>query len=294
MIDISLFNYFGNVHQRIYWLYLFSALLLAIAVLYPKGSIRENLFNKRLWFHPSATLDYRYFVVALFIKGFVIVPMMISAFEINRYILEGIYTLFGYREFLHVDRVYLAFFYTLALFMVSDFTRYWLHRAEHSLPLLWRFHKVHHSAEVLNPLTFYRVHPVENILFGLRYALSTGVVTALFSYFFGPSLHVVDLLGANLFVFIFSLMGSNLRHSHVALSYGTFFEKIFISPSAHQIHHSKTGMHSNFGGYLAIWDTLFATKANTLHVTSPFGLNEPFEHTLRSVLLTPFYKGKIV
>nr|WP_216092588.1 sterol desaturase family protein [Candidatus Marithrix sp. Canyon 246] len=46
--------------------------------------------------------------------------------------------------------------FTLSLFIFSDLTRYLLHRLLHSIPILWEFHKVHHSAKVLNPFTFYR------------------------------------------------------------------------------------------------------------------------------------------
>ena len=103
--------------------------------------------------------------------------------------------------------------YTLTLFLSGDFTRYWLHRLMHSVPFLWEFHKVHHSAEVLTPITFYRVHPVENLLFGLRYSLSAGLVTGVFLYFFGAGLALLDVLGVNLFVYIAHVVGDNLRHS---------------------------------------------------------------------------------
>ncbi|MDN5089484.1 sterol desaturase family protein, partial [Aliarcobacter butzleri] len=38
--------------------------------------------------------------------------------------------------------------YTISIFVVSDFTRYWLHRFLHTIPFLWEFHKIHHSATV--------------------------------------------------------------------------------------------------------------------------------------------------
>ena len=147
--------------------------------------------------------------------------------------------------------------YTLTLFIISDFTRYWLHRFLHTVPFLWEFHKVHHSAKVLNPLTFYRVHPVENILFAFRYALSIGVVSGVFIYFFGAFIGVVEIVGVNVLLFLFSLMGSNLRHSHIKIKYPKVMENFFISPFQHQIHHSTKHSNKNFGGYLALWDKLF-------------------------------------
>ncbi len=58
---------------------------------------------------------------------------------------------------------------------------------------------------------------------------------------------------------MFSLIGSNLRHSHIKLSYPRFVEKILISPYQHQIHHSKLHNNRNYGGFLAIWDLIFGS-----------------------------------
>lgn len=67
-----------------------------------------------------------------------------------------------------------------------------------------------------------------------------------------------DLLGVNLFIFLFNVAGSNLRHSHICLRFGKW-ELFFISPAQHQIHHSVQLKHfnKNFGSTLAIWDSLF-------------------------------------
>jgi len=162
----------------------------------------------------------------------------------------------------------------------------------HMLPLLWRFHRVHHSAEVLNPLTFYRVHPIENILFGLRYALTTGFVTAVFIYFFGAGIGLIEFLGVNILVFVFLLIGSNLRHSHIPLSYGKRIEKWLISPYQHQLHHSTICTHKNFGSYLAIWDRWFGTLTSEKRENLKFGLqNETVTHSLIGALFNPFIKG---
>jgi len=175
--------------------------------------------------------------------------------------------------------------YTIALFTVSDFSRYWLHRFLHTIPFLWEFHKVHHSAKVLTPITFYRVHPVENLLFGFRYSLSIGLVTGVFIYFFGAMIDIYSILGVNILVFAFSLFGSNLRHSHVPFAYPKVFEKIFISPKQHQIHHSTKHFDKNFGGYLAIWDNVFGTLkfSNDVKVLK-FGLRKSQMNDYNSIL----------
>ena len=48
----------------------------------------------------------------------------------------------------------------------------------HRVPALWEFHKVHHSAEVLTPLTEWRQHPLELMLFPVVIGAATAVVRA--------------------------------------------------------------------------------------------------------------------
>jgi sterol desaturase/sphingolipid hydroxylase (fatty acid hydroxylase superfamily) len=221
-----------------------------------------------------------------------LIPFIISAktiaFSVNKFLnLE-----FDYFENSYFSYEMIIFMYTISIFLVSDFTRYWLHRFLHTIPFLWEFHKIHHSAKVLTPITFYRVHPVENFLFGLRYSLSIGVVTGVFIYFFGAMIDIYMILGVNTFIFIFSLVGSNLRHSHVAISYGRFIEKWLISPKQHQIHHSRKHFDKNYGGYIAIWDRIFGTLclSNSVKVMK-FGLRtEQMKDylSLKDLLFRPF------
>src|SRR5262245_3741907 len=51
--------------------------------------------------------------------------------------------------------------------VLNDFISYWLHRAEHTFPLLWQFHSVHHTPEEINFLTANRVHPLEKLMWGI-------------------------------------------------------------------------------------------------------------------------------
>ena len=149
--------------------------------------------------------------------------------------------------------------FTFVLFICDDFSRFLLHYLLHKVPFLWAFHKVHHSAKVLTPITIYRSHPVETFLYGARSALTQGVAVGLCYYFLGSTLSIFDILGANIFVFLFNVMGSNLRHSHIWFSWGTSLEKWFISPAQHQIHHSDKRIHidCNFG---SVWQILCASS----------------------------------
>ena len=270
----SFFELFAP-NKRIYWIYILSSLFIASIYLWVYKKERRIVLSKKLWLHPSSILDYKYFFVSFFIKTLLIVPFIFSVNEVTIFIYEYLTDYFGYIKISYFTQTQVMFLYTLTLFIVSDFTRYWLHRFLHTIPFLWEFHKVHHSPKVLNPITFYRIHPVENILFGLRYALSIGVVSGIFIYLFGAFIGVVEIIGVNIFLFIFSLLGSNLRHSHIKLKYPKLMESFFISPYQHQIHHSTKYTNKNFGGYLAVWDKMFRSLEYSKNVERvKFGLGK--------------------
>lgn len=292
-MEVMGIEYFFNTHQRVFWLYLLASLIIAMGYIAYRREAITPFLSRDIWWHRSARIDYGYFIVVSIIKALLIMPLIISAKEIALSTAVGLQTLFGYLSPLQWDYNIIMLAFSLSLFVVSDFTRYWLHRLMHTVPLLWRFHRVHHSAEVLNPLTFYRVHPVENILFGVRYALSAGVVSGLFIYCFGARIGLLEIIGVNIFVFVFALMGSNLRHSHIPLRYGAVLERWIISPYMHQTHHTKEGAMHNYGGALAIWDRLFGS----LHVSNikplNFGLKTgDTHHSVWQLLIEPFTSRK--
>jgi len=286
---------FGS-SKRIYWQYIFSSVSIALIYLLIYTKEQKINLSTKLWLHKSSILDYKYFVVSFLIKTVFIVPIVIGVNEITLFVYEYLTDYFGYKNIKGLSYSQVVLFYTLSLFIVSDFTRYWLHRFLHTIPILWEFHKVHHSAKVLNPLTFYRVHPVENILFGFRYSLSIGVVSGVFIYFFGAMISVYEILGANAFLYVFSLMGSNLRHSHIKLHYPKMVENILISPFQHQLHHSTKYYNKNFGGYLSIWDKIFGTLQTSKEILSSkekirFGIEIQNFKTITDLLYIPFKKS---
>ncbi len=281
---MALINYFSNPSKRFFIGYLLSAGVIALLYFWLTRKKITWQASKDYWLHPSALLDYAYFVVVGLLKIYFVVPLVISAKSIMLWVNHFCITTFGTLYLPMVSRTSVMLLYTVTLFVVSDFSRYWLHRAMHEQPFLWAFHKVHHSAEVLNPVTFYRVHPVENLLFGFRYSIVVGGVTGVFIYLFGAKVHLLDVLGANAFLFIFNFIGGNLRHSHIELAYPTLLEKWFISPRQHQLHHSYHFSRFNYGGYLAIWDSIFGTLKTTAaaHQTV-YGLGEKLNARYRSL-----------
>ena len=256
-----------NSGVRVYWLFLLMAALLAIFAYIkqakPPLSIRDFfrfLLPRSVWLSRSALVDYRFFIIVVPIWSAVVAPALISAARVGELIAAELQ---GEQAFLSewLNPLWVGIGYTVALFLADDFRRFIVHYLFHKVPFLWEFHKVHHSAETLNPLTVYREHPVYLIISAIATAILVGSVTGLFIGLFGESLGIWTVLGINICYFLFDMLGSNLRHSHIWLSWGARLEHIFISPAQHQIHHSDQHRHfdKNFGSALAIWDWMFGT-----------------------------------
>lgn len=260
------------------------------------GSFWQFIGGSRVHLHRSALLDYRYYFVRGVIKVLLVVPIVGL---VDPYILRsGDYisfftNLWGERPQAG-HNLSLALLYGLGVFLISDFTHYWVHRAFHC-SWLWEFHKVHHSAPVMVPLTASRVHFLEKVAGRLVDLAFLGAYAGAFWYVCGGEVSRYTLFGVTYLVFIFNGLASNLRHSHVWLSFGPRLEHIFNSPAQHQIHHSDAPrhFHKNFSTNLSLWDWMFGT----LYVTTPvperieFGTAERDSHrylTLYSLIVTPF------
>ncbi len=148
------------------------------------------------------------------------------------------------------------------LFMIADDFGYWVfHYLAHTVPALWAFHKVHHSAEVLTPLVAGRLHPVEAILLPIFRGAASGLVAGPALYFFVSEGHTLTVFGVSLVAMFFAFAGNQLLHAHVPISWGDRLNRIVVSPATHQIHHSIERRHwdKNMGGLLAVWDWMFGT-----------------------------------
>ena len=260
-------HYFVDANKRIYFVYLLSAVVLALPVYFTATKQRsakgfmQFIFPKHVWLHQSAKQDYILWITNRLIRAFAFAPIVLTMVPIAIGISDLFEWLFGRIDPILLAKWQVMAIFTFMLFLLDDLTRFLLHYALHKVPFLWEFHKVHHSAKVLTPFTIYRSHPVESYLYACRMGLVQGIAVGLGYYFFADSISMFDILGANVFVFAFNLLGANLRHSHIWLSWGDRIEGVFISPAQHQIHHSDNPKHfdTNIGSALAIWDRLAGT-----------------------------------
>ena len=260
--------------ERIFALYLVCALLLAYLAfrlrhqaLAPGEAFRRFLaycFPKKMYAHRSAKLDYVFFLVNGVLFPLFAAPLVMGG-AMSALLVGNILThlLGAMAEPLTANWAVILLF-TAALAVAMDAGVFITHYLQHRVPLLWEFHKVHHSAEVLTPITAYRVHPVDDLFTGSVSGLLVGCVGGAFTYFYGDALGFLSLAGLNVLVFAFYLMGYNLRHSHIWIAYPAWLSHVLISPAQHQIHHSRQPEHydRNLGFMFAFWDW----TAGTLYV----------------------------
>ena len=149
----------------------------------------------------------------------------------------------------------------VVLFMTKDFCRYCSHYIHHKYRFLWPFHAVHHSAEVMTPITFMRMHPVSMAVQMTIISVLVGIVQAIVLFVLVGQINAATVYIGIYAWSIYVFFGAHLRHSHIWVSYGPIMEHILISPAQHQIHHSTAPIHhdKNFGEVFALWDWMFGT-----------------------------------
>ncbi len=294
-------DFFANPQKRVYWVYLFSAFFIGFFyTFYQNHSIKLSLktfFSYDSWLSKSARADY----LILFLNSFFM--FLVSSKLLSKSIIAfGVYytllDLIPSQEIITgLEKWQISFLFTLTLFILEDFTKYWVHRWLHTVSFLWPFHRVHHSATHLNFFTVFRTHPIEAIIFSLRNAITQGLTVGIFFFLFGNQVTLMMILGANAFNFIFNIVGSNLRHSPISLPYPNWLERFFISPAQHHIHHSKSFEHKdkNFGIALSCWDRWFGSfyhsKKDEKINYGVYDSLEDKDHKLSYLYLKPFIRS---
>jgi sterol desaturase/sphingolipid hydroxylase (fatty acid hydroxylase superfamily) len=280
---------------RLWPLYIITTLLIAFGLHARSGSNVSFLrwvFPSRVYRHPSNRTDIKLFFLGQGLKFFGFFKLVLFTSVVASSVdgwLDGVVPTVADLGPIPVG---------VAAMLALDFTVYWVHRTHHERSWLWPFHSVHHSAEVMTPMTVYRKHPVYDLISSFSKGILGGTMQGVLLAAFTTDYSVAKIAGINGIYFVFNIIGSNLRHSHIWLSYGPVLERIFISPAQHQVHHSIDPKHfnKNYGEVLAIWDWMFGTLYLTQSEENlSFGLSdgsgvamEQPHRTLRQALSVPF------
>ncbi len=168
----------------------------------------------------------------------------------------------------------------LEILLVSDFGGYWAHRSMHRFPLLWRFHKIHHSSELMDWLANVRLHPVDKVIGDCAQFIPVFCL----GFGDGPLLAFTIFLGFQGF----------LIHSNVNLHFGPL-RWLFVSPAFHHWHHSNAARDydKNFAPYLVIFDRLFGTAnfAPPRAMPEKYGLDEALPQNFWGQMFHPFRRA---
>ncbi len=158
---------------------------------------------------------------------------------------------------------------------ITEVAGYWAHRATHRVPLLWRFHRVHHSITQMDWLASAHLHPVDQIF------TRSCVIIPLFVLGFSKA-----TFGAYL---VFAAIGALFIHSNVRLRFGPL-RWIIATPEFHHWHHANQpgAIDRNFAGQLPLLDVVFGTAHLPRRWPDAYGVNEPEPPTYLGQLAWPF------
>jgi sterol desaturase/sphingolipid hydroxylase (fatty acid hydroxylase superfamily) len=134
---------------------------------------------------------------------------------------------------------------------IHDCWFYWSHRIEHKVPLLWEFHKIHHSDELMNTTTWARDHFLQE---GWR------AFFRIFTLGLFIDLTMREAGQAAMYSTMFLVGLSMFYHSAIRIQL-PWLDYILVTPQVHRIHHSVRAEHHNrnFADVLPIFDLVFRT-----------------------------------
>lgn len=161
----------------------------------------------------------------------------------------------------------------------GDFLVYWFHRACHSVPLLWRFHAVHHSVEHLDWLAAHREHPLDGI--------ATQLLLNLPGMLLGVSF---EAMGA---IVVLRGMWAIFIHSNVSLPVGPL-RYVLGEPALHHFHHARVPeTKHNFANLAPYLDLAFGTYHRPDKEDYELGLVDPRPRGYVAQLIHPLLPSKV-
>jgi len=172
----------------------------------------------------------------------------------------------------------------VAAFLLLDFLNYAVHRCQHAVPFLWRFHALHHSDPDVDVTTSVRHHPIEYLIATSVYWLT---ILAL-------GIPAIVVLSHGLAVFA----AAAVTHGNISLPerLERVLRPVVITLDLHLVHHSIEFSRENwnYGAVLSSWDRLFGTYTQISRAQRErlvFGVRElPRRDCLKpsTMLLTPW------
>jgi sterol desaturase/sphingolipid hydroxylase (fatty acid hydroxylase superfamily) len=164
----------------------------------------------------------------------------------------------------------------IAGILLFDMTTYWAHRFYHEVPVLWKFHSIHHSTEHMDWVSGFRAHPFDGTLIvpAVVFLIAAGFET--------------EQVG---FLAVFQIVFGLFLHANVRFRF-KIFDRFIMTPEFHHWHHSneEDAIWSNYSTFLPLWDMLFGTYFMPKGKRRPkiYGVDELVPMTMAEQLKYPF------
>ena len=168
----------------------------------------------------------------------------------------------------------------IAMMVIAEFFRYWIHRLAHNWTPLWQLHAVHHSPHNLYWINVGRFHPLEK---SLQY-----VFDALPFILLGVSPAVLAMY------FVFYAVNGFFQHCNIVMRLG-LLNYLISGPELHRWHHSVKieESNNNYGNNLIVWDLIFGTwyLPKSRQVDKLGLVNRNYPSSFLAQMKAPFIKG---
>lgn len=246
------------------------ALFIGLFILESKFSLRKRVQSR--W--KRIVINFIVSIPAFSLLRFLFIPAMVWLAYKNEFLQFGVNYLYNLPIWIEV----------MIAFLLLDYGNYLWHILNHKLPILWRFHLVHHTDHDLDITTAFRFHFGE--LIG--------------SVFFRGAITLLS--GATpITVLIYEIVfeaATQFHHSNWKLPFAfeRVLNKLIVTPRMHGIHHSviRTETDSNFSVIFSFWDRLHRTinlnKPQQMVVIGMPAYSDPKELTIGFLLKLPFTK----
>ncbi len=236
-IDSILFNV--PWYTNYFWgLIAISLIVWGLEIAFPWRK-NQRIFRKDFWLD-AFYMFFNFFVFSIFIAGF---------YKLSEYLLSSWGIKINSLSFVNLNE--LPLWAELIIFFIAlDFVQWFTHVLLHKVPVLWKFHQVHHSVKEMGFAAHLRYHWMENIFYK---PLKT-LVVMLIGGFEPEQAYIVHFVAISI---------GHLNHANIKLTYGPL-KYILNNPVMHLYHHAYTlpkgRFGVNFGISLSIWDYLFKTN----------------------------------
>ena len=228
-------------YENFFWgLVAISLIVWLLEILFPWRK-EQSIFRRDFWLD-TFYMFFNFFIFTIVISGFyeVFSLFLSDSLGVNMQSLS----IFDIEELS-------AWAQLLIFFVINDFVQWFTHVLLHRIPLLWRFHKVHHSVKEMGFAAHLRYHWMENIFYKPLKVLVVMIIGG-----FEPEQAFI--------VHFVAIAIGHLNHANIKLSYGPL-KYILNNPVMHLYHHAYSLPDNkphgiNFGISLSIWDYIFRTN----------------------------------